>query len=32
MLIDALRLFVTFGSVVLIVAFWYWLMDSTGTF
>lgn len=32
MLIDILRLFVTFGSVVLMVAFWYWLMDSTGTF
>jgi len=32
MLLDILRLFVTFGAVVLIVAFWYWLMDSTGTF
>lgn len=32
MLIDALRLIVTFGAVVLIVAFWYWLMESTGTF
>jgi len=32
MLIDALRLLVTFGAVVLIVGFWYWLMDSTGTF
>lgn len=32
MLIDMLRLFVTFGSVVVIVAFWYWLMDSTGSF
>lgn len=32
MLLDILRLFVTFGAVVLVVAFWYWLMDSTGTF
>ena len=27
-----LRLTVAFGGVALIVAFWYWLMDSIGTF
>jgi hypothetical protein len=32
MLLEILRLFVTFGSVALIVAFWYWLMKSIGTF
>ena len=32
MLLDALRLFVAFGGVILIVAFWYWVMDSLGTF
>ncbi len=32
MLLDILRLVLAFGSVALIVAFWYWLMDSTGTF
>jgi hypothetical protein len=32
MLLDALRLFVAFGGIVLIVAFWYWLMDAIGTF
>lgn len=32
MLVEILRLTVAFGSVVLIVAFWYWLMDSIGTF
>lgn len=32
MLLDIVRLTVAFGGVVLIVAFWYWLMDSIGTF
>jgi hypothetical protein len=32
MLLDLLRLTVAFGSVALIVVFWYWLMDSIGTF
>lgn len=32
MLLDALRLFVAFGGVILIIAFWYWIMDSIGTF
>jgi hypothetical protein len=32
MLVDVLRLTVAFGSVALIVVFWYWLMDSIGTF
>lgn len=32
MLLEILRLSVAFGSVVLIVAFWYWLMESIGTF
>jgi hypothetical protein len=29
---DLLRLTVAFGGVGLIVLFWYWLMDSIGTF
>ena len=32
MWIDLLRLFAAFGGVILIIAFWYWLMDSIGTF
>jgi hypothetical protein len=32
MLLDCLRLLVAFGAIALIVAFWYWLMDSFGTF
>lgn len=32
MLLDILRLAVAFGTVGLIVLFWYWLMDSIGTF
>jgi len=32
MLLDILRLAVAFGAIGLIVAFWYWLMDSIGTF
>jgi hypothetical protein len=32
MLLDILRLAVAFGTVALIVVFWYWLMDSIGTF
>ncbi len=32
MLLDALRLFVAFGAIALIVWFWYWLMDAIGTF
>ena len=32
MLLDILRLNLAFGSVALIVAFWYWIMDSIGTF
>lgn len=32
MWVDMLRLFVAFGGVILIIAFWYWLMDSIGTF
>jgi len=32
MLLEILRLTVAFGSVAVIVAFWYWLMDSIGTF
>jgi len=32
MVLDLLRLVVAFAGVALIVAFWYWLMDSIGTF
>lgn len=32
MLLDILRLAFAFGLIALIVAFWYWLMDSLGTF
>ena len=32
MAIDILRLAVAFGGVALIELFWYWLMDSIGTF
>lgn len=32
MLIDLMRLALAFGTVGLIIAFWYWLMDSLGTF
>lgn len=32
MLIDALRLFVAFGGVIAMIAFFYWMMDSIGTF
>jgi hypothetical protein len=32
MLLDIFRLLLAFGSVALIVGFWYWLMDSIGTF
>jgi hypothetical protein len=32
MLLDILRLAVAFGSVALMVGFWYWLMGSIGTF
>jgi len=32
MALDLLRLVAAFGGVVLLVAFWYWLMDSIGTF
>jgi len=32
MWVDILRLLVAFGGVALIIAFWYWLMDSIGTF
>lgn len=32
MLLDALRLFAAFGGVIVIIAFWYWVMDSIGTF
>lgn len=32
MWLDILRLGVTFGVVVLLIAFWYWLMDNAGTF
>jgi hypothetical protein len=32
MALDLLRLVVAFGGVALVVAFWYWLMDSIGTF
>ena len=32
MLLDILRLTVAFGSVALIVWFWYWIMESIGTF
>lgn len=32
MVLDLLRLAVAFGGVALLVAFWYWLMDSIGTF
>jgi hypothetical protein len=32
MLLDILRLTVAFGGVGLIIAFWYWLMSSIGTF
>jgi hypothetical protein len=30
--LDMLRLAVAFGGVALLVAFWYWMMDSLGTF
>jgi hypothetical protein len=32
MWLDILRLAAAFGVVALIIAFWYWLMDSIGTF
>ncbi len=32
MLLDILRLAVAFGGIALIVWFWYWLMESFGTF
>ena len=32
MLLDCLRIGVAFGATALLVAFWYWLMDSFGTF
>jgi hypothetical protein len=32
MLLEILRLTVAFGAVAIIVVFWYWLMDSIGTF
>jgi hypothetical protein len=32
MVLDLLRLTVAFGGVALLVLFWYWLMDSIGTF
>jgi len=32
MVLDLLRLAVAFGGVALMVAFWYWLMESIGTF
>jgi len=32
MLLDALRLFMAFGGVIVMIAFFYWLMDSLGTF
>ena len=32
MLLDILRLLVAFGGVAAIIVFWYWLMDSIGTF
>jgi hypothetical protein len=32
MLLDVLRLAVAFGVVGLIVYFWYWLMESIGSF
>jgi hypothetical protein len=32
MVLDLLRLTAAFGSVILMVALWYWMMDSIGTF
>ena len=32
MLLVILRIVVAFGAVGLIIGFWYWLMDSIGTF
>jgi hypothetical protein len=32
MLLEILRLGVAFGTMGLIIAFWYWFMDSVGTF
>ena len=32
MFLDCLRIGVAFGSTALFVGFWYWLMDSMGTF
>lgn len=32
MLLEILRLAAAFGAVGLIVWFWYWLFDNTGTF
>ena len=32
MWLDILRIAAAFGAVALIIAFWYWLMDSIGTF
>lgn len=31
-LLDCLRIGVAFGAIALLIAFWYWLMDSFGTF
>jgi hypothetical protein len=32
MLLESLRLAAAFGGMGLIIAFWYWFMDSVGTF
>jgi hypothetical protein len=32
MLLDILRLALAFGVVVLVIGFWYWVMDTLGTF
>ena len=32
MLLDILRLAVAFGTMGLIIYFWYWFMESVGTF
>ncbi|TCJ97635.1 hypothetical protein DFR71_3679 [Nocardia alba] len=32
MLLDIVRLLLAWGAVVLIIAFWYWIMSNIGTF
>lgn len=32
MLLDIVRLILTWGAMLLIIAFWYWVMNNIGTF